>query len=88
MEHAEIDKALVLEIVDQVNRMSLEDVKGDLEMMEPEEVADKLKMGRSTVYHYAEVGKIPAWKMGTLVRFRPRALLSFILYKEKMAQAA
>jgi len=88
MGKVEIDKALVLEIIEQVNRMTLDEVKADLEMMEPDEVADKLKMGRSTVYHYAEEGIIPSWKMGTLVRIRPRALLSFILYKEKIAVAA
>lgn len=88
MTEIDIDRALVTEILAQVNGMTLDEVKADLEMMEPEEVAEKLKMGRSTVYHYAEEGKLPAWKMGTLVRIRPRALLAFILAKEKLVKAA
>jgi len=78
------DESLVQQILTQVNGMSMEDVKGDLEMMEPEEVAEKLKCGRSTVYHYAEEGKLPASRIGTLIRIRPRALYAFILLKEKM----
>lgn len=81
---SEVDSKLVSEILEQVNRMSMDEVKADLELMEPEEVAEKLKCGRSTVYHYAEEGKLPASKIGTLIRIRPRALYAFILLKEKI----
>lgn len=87
MKQAISDSALVREILEEVSRMPLEEVKSDLEMMEPEEVAEKLKMGRSTVYHLANEGKIPATRIGTMVRFRPRALLAFVMVKEKQAVA-
>jgi len=83
-EDVSVDRALVAAINEEVQRMTLEEVKAELELMEPEEVAEKTKMGRSTVYHYAEDGIIPAAKWGTLVRFRPRALLVFQIYKERL----
>lgn len=88
MEKNDIDRALVAEVIDQVSKMPMEDVKADLEMMEAEEVAEKLKIGRSSVYHFIGQGKLPAWKLGSAVRIRPRSLLSFILVKEKMGYAA
>ena len=82
------DKELIQEIVNQVAKMSIEEIKQDLEMMEMEEVADKLKCGRSTAYHLVNEGKLPAVKFGTLVRIRTRALYALILVKEKAGLAA
>lgn len=84
---AVVDRELVAAIAEEVKKMSLDEVKAELELMEPEEVAEKTKMGRSTVYHYAEDGIIPSAKWGTLVRFRPRALLMFQIYKERTSEA-
>jgi excisionase family DNA binding protein len=33
------------------------------------EVAKKLKMSTSAIYKYAELGKIPSFKIGTCLRF-------------------
>jgi excisionase family DNA binding protein len=84
----QVDKALVAEIVEQVSKMSLEDVKAELEFMEAEEVAEKLKIGLSTIYSYAKEGLIPGAYWGSLLRFRPRALLTFQIYKERKHPAA
>jgi excisionase family DNA binding protein len=34
-----------------------------------DEVAEKLKMSKSTIYKYAEQSKIPSFKIGTSLRF-------------------
>jgi len=33
------------------------------------DVANKLKMSTSTIYKYAEKGKIPSFKIGSCIRF-------------------
>jgi excisionase family DNA binding protein len=83
----QVDKELVAEILEQVGKMSLDDVKTELELMGAEEVAEKLKFGLSTIYSYAKEGIIPAAWWGSGVRFRPRALLAFQIYKERRGYA-
>jgi len=74
---------LVREILEQVAKMPIEEVMSDLDAMEMDDVAGKLKCGRSTAYNLVNEGKLPGFKIGTLTRVRPRALYAFILIKEK-----
>lgn len=83
MAKAGSEDGLIKAIVDQVAKMPIEDVMQDLEAMEMEDVAAKLKCGRSTAYDLVNKGKLPGYKIGTLTRVRPRALYAFILIKEK-----
>ncbi|GCE45137.1 AlpA family transcriptional regulator [Thermosporothrix hazakensis] len=53
------------------------------EILEPKEVAEMLKVNPRTVIRWAEQGKIPAFKIGDLWRFRKIALETFILEEEK-----
>jgi len=57
-------------------------------LLEPGDVAEKLKIGRSTVYHLAAKGKLPAVKIGGALRFRPSALARFIAELERAALGA
>jgi excisionase family DNA binding protein len=80
-----IDKALVSEIVAEVAKMPLNEVKAELEFMEADEVAKKLGMGLSTVYARAKDGRLPGvWYGPRIVRFRARALLALHIYKERL----
>ena len=49
------------------------------------EVAKKLRMSTSTIYKYAEQGKIPSFKIGTCRRFFENELDDF-LYKTTKEQ--
>ena len=40
-----------------------------MEIMTIKDVAKKLQMATSTIYKYAETGKIPSFKIGTCRRF-------------------
>ena len=48
------------------------------DILNVEEVADLLRIPRSSVYKLAQEGKIPAQKVGKHWRFHRRALLSWI----------
>lgn len=54
-------------------------------LMVPKEVAQKLKIGESTVYHLAAKGKLPGVKVGGALRFRPSTLAKFIAGLERAA---
>lgn len=42
------------------------------------ELAKLLQMSKSTVYKYAEAGKIPSFKIGTSLRFLEKEITDFI----------
>jgi DNA binding domain, excisionase family len=48
------------------------------ELQSPAEVARRLGMSRSNVYHLATVGTLPSIKFGKAVRFDPKDVENFI----------
>lgn len=48
------------------------------ELQSPAEVARRLGMSRSNVYHLATVGALPSIKFGKAVRFEPKDVDRFI----------
>lgn len=48
------------------------------ELMKPGEVAKKLRIGLSTVYHLAHRGEIPALKVGRTLRFSAAAIAKYL----------
>lgn len=82
--------AIVKEVVAQVAKMSIDEVRKDLEVMRMEEVAKSLKCSRTKAYDLVNEGKIPGFKLDSLTRVRPRALYAYILIIEKqgLGQAA
>ncbi len=48
------------------------------ELQSPAEVARRLGMSRSNVYHLATVGVLPSIKFGKAVRFDPKEVDAFI----------
>jgi excisionase family DNA binding protein len=48
------------------------------ELQSPAEVARRLGMSRSNVYHLATVGALPSIKFGKAVRFEPKEVDAFI----------
>lgn len=48
------------------------------ELQSPAEVARRLGMSRSNVYHLATVGALPSIKFGKAVRFDPKDVEGFI----------
>jgi PTS system nitrogen regulatory IIA component len=47
-----------------------------------DDVAKKLQMSTSTIYKYAEKGKIPSFKIGSCRRFTEEHLESFLSFCE------
>jgi excisionase family DNA binding protein len=47
-------------------------------LLTPEEVADKLRLGLSTVYMHVSKGVIPYLRIGGAIRFRPTQLEKLI----------
>lgn len=47
-------------------------------LLKPEEVAEKLRIGVSTVYHLAHRGVLPGIKIGGTLRFSPQHLAKYI----------
>jgi excisionase family DNA binding protein len=43
-----------------------------------EDVAEKLKMSKSTIYKMSEKGKIPSYKIGTSLRFTEDHITTFL----------
>lgn len=82
--------ALVKQVAEQVAKMSIDEVRKDLEVMRMEEVAKSLKCSRTKAYDLVNEGKIPGFKLDSLTRVRPRALYAYILVIEKqgLGQAA
>lgn len=54
----------------------------------PKEVAEKLRIGESTVYHLAAKGKLPGVKLGGALRFRPSTLANYIADLERKGYGA
>jgi excisionase family DNA binding protein len=53
------------------------------EILEPQQVADMLKVHRRTLIRWAEQGKIPGFKIGDLWRFRREAIEEYIRKEEQ-----
>jgi len=53
-------------------------VKSFGDVMTLEEVADYLKLGKMTIYSYAQKGKIPALKCGNKWRFSKRIIEAWV----------
>lgn len=51
----------------------------------PQEVADKLQIGLSTVYHLAHRGELPGIKVGGTLRFSPSTLVKYLRNLEVQA---
>lgn len=54
-------------------------------LLKPDQVADKLQIGISTVYHLAHRGILPGIKIGGTLRFSPLALDRYLKNLEKQA---
>lgn len=55
----------------------------DLELWSVDDIMQKFKIARSTVYHMAARGTIPAIKIGGKTRFRPSTILKWVEAQEK-----
>src|SRR6266496_4016885 len=49
----------------------------DDQLWDANDVARFLKVSRSWVYHRAEAGLLPLWRVGGLLRFKPAAIRAF-----------
>ena len=47
-------------------------------LLKPEEVAEKLRIGVSTVYHLVHKGVLPGIKIGGTLRFSPQVLAKYV----------
>ena len=47
-------------------------------LLMPKEVAEKLQIGVSTVYHLAHRGQLPGIKIGGTLRFSPKVLAKYL----------
>ena len=47
-------------------------------LLTPKEVAEKLRIGISTVYHLAQRGALPGIKIGGTLRFSPEILTQYL----------
>lgn len=57
----------------------MQKVEPELEtLLKPEEVAQKLQLGVSTVYHLAHRGQLPGLKIGGTLRFSPATLTKYL----------
>lgn len=56
-----------------------------VELLTPNEVAERLRCGRTMVFSFLASGELPSLKLGKLRRVRPEDLEAFI---ERTAQAA
>jgi len=54
-------------------------------LLKPDEVAAKLRIGISTVYHLAQCGKLPAVKISGTLRFREESLINYLKDLESKA---
>lgn len=75
------DEQLVAEIVRQVRETPMSDVMEELNLLTPQEAADRLKIARSTFYNKINRGEMPAIKMDRVVRISPRDLLAYLRLK-------
>lgn len=84
------DEATIKQVIKEVSKMSIAEVRDDLEIMRMEEVAKTLKCSRTKAYDLVNEGKIPGFKLDSLTRVRARALYAYILIIEKqgLGQAA
>jgi len=77
-----IDAEIVQRVVSEVGKMPTQEVLNDLKLLDPKNVSEKLGIGKSTVYTLANNGELPSVKVGGRLRFRPRALLAYVMLKE------
>lgn len=47
---------------------------GNLKLLTAEEVAQLLRVNRSSIYRWVEQGQLPAIKVGRIVRFNPETV--------------
>lgn len=52
----------------------VDNIQGTEEVLTAQEASDYLKIALSTLYRYAQKGKIPHFKMGNLLRFKKSVL--------------
>jgi excisionase family DNA binding protein len=53
-------------------------VRGSLELLTPEELADLLKVKMSWIYDQVEAGRLPALRLNRRLRFRPAEVAAFL----------
>lgn len=55
---------------------------GELRLLTAEEVAAALQLSRAGVYALARRGELPAVRIGASVRFRPAAVVEWLMSRE------
>ena len=53
------------------------------DLLTPNEIADKLGVKKSTIYHWSHIGYIPTVKLGNLIRFRWSSIIKWLDKKER-----
>lgn len=77
------DAELIRKICETIAAMPIQEVLAELESLTPEQVATKLQLAETTIYHMAQRGDLPGYKLGPkTVRIRSRALLALMMIKE------
>ncbi len=56
-----------------------------VDLLKPEDIAQRLNVALSTVYKWAHAGTLPCIKLGRAVRFRPESLEKLLDRQEKIA---
>jgi len=57
------------------------------DLLTPKELADKLGIKKSTIYHWSHIDYIPTVKLGNLIRFRWSSIIKWLDKKEKTGRA-
>ena len=56
------------------------------DLLTPQELANKLGVKQSTIYHWTHIGYIPTVKIGNLIRFRWSSIHKWIEKQEKVGR--
>ena len=57
------------------------------QLLTPQELADRLGVKLSTIYHWSHIGYVPTVKLGNLIRFRWKSVSAWLEKKESKGRA-
>jgi len=77
-----LSEEFVRKVADELAKMPMQDVLAELRLLSVRDAAKLIGISGSNLYALASRGEVPAHRIGGRLKFRPKALLTYIYAQE------